>query len=187
MGEAAPVVVTHLLGPGGLDRVEAWADSTNVASLKVARRCGLTERGRIPRGEGEAVVLGRTNNEGAQDLYGTDPVLAVRDVLATLDLVCQALGCQPAFRYGEPVSYAGVRAGPWSSSRGFHLAAAGEEQPIAPVTLYVHCGAPVADRYARARAAGARLAGPPQPMPWGRTEFTLLLPEGHRLIVGGPV
>lgn len=192
MSEAARAVVDHLLGSGGPDRVEAWADATNGASITVARRCGMTERGRFPRAtpdrrRSETVVMGRVRKEQPQDLYAAEAVLPVRDVRATLDLLAGALDCGTAFASGDPVSRAGVRIGPWSSSRGLHLQAVAPDEEICPMTLYVHCGAPVGDMYARVRAAGGTVDGPPESRPWGRVEFTFRLPDGHRLVIGGPV
>ena len=191
MGEAAPAVVEHLLVAGGLDRVEAWADSGNTASIRVAGRCGLTERGRFAarRSDGrpyETVVLGRFRADRPQELYAAEAILAVRDVSTTLEFLCAALGCEVGFVAGDPPFRAGVRTGPWTTSRGFQLIAAGDQPQIAPAAVHVHCGAPVRELQARAEAAGGRLDGPAEDMPWGRTEFTLRLPEGHVLVVSGP-
>src|ERR1700722_18620490 len=49
MSEAASEVVPFLLAQPGVDGLEAWADSRNIGSLKVAARAGLTERARLPR------------------------------------------------------------------------------------------------------------------------------------------
>ncbi|MDW5324866.1 GNAT family N-acetyltransferase [Plantactinospora sp. KLBMP9567] len=191
MGEAAPAVVEHLLGAGGLGRVEAWAERGNIASIRVARRCGLAERGRFaarhPDGRPyETVVLGRLRADRPQQLYAAEAVLPVRDVSATLEFLCAALGCEVGFVAGDPPFRAGVRTGPWTSSLGFQLISAGDRPQIAPAMVYLHCGAPVRDLQARVEAAGGRLDGPAEEMPWGRTEFRLRLPEGHALVVSGP-
>lgn len=47
--EAARTVVPYLLDQDGVDGLEAWVDSANVASLGVARAAGLAEVARLPR------------------------------------------------------------------------------------------------------------------------------------------
>jgi RimJ/RimL family protein N-acetyltransferase/uncharacterized glyoxalase superfamily protein PhnB len=190
MSEAAAAVVEHLLGVVGLDRVEAWADTNNVASIKVARRCGLTERGRLARSDREgrrheSIVLGRYREERPQDLYAAEVVLPVRDVATTLGFLRQALGCETDFVVGDPMIRAGIRFGPWSSSRGLQLTAT--EDTVHGITVYVHCGAPADRLYADVQAAGGRTDAPPASTPWGRVEFNLRLPEGHVLCISSVV
>ncbi|SCF07861.1 Protein N-acetyltransferase, RimJ/RimL family [Micromonospora haikouensis] len=192
MGEAVAAVVAHLLGPGGLDLVEAWADATNTASLAVARRGGFTERGRFaarhPDGRRhETVVLGRRRIEDPTDLYAAEVVLPVRDVAGTLDFLHRAFDCTTAFRHGEPLQRAGVRLGPWSSSRGLQLALAPPDSRIDPATVYLHGGAPAELLRERCLAAGGSVPDPIRDQPWGRFEFSVQLPEGHRLVIGTPV
>ncbi|GIJ21072.1 GNAT family N-acetyltransferase [Micromonospora lutea] len=190
LGEAAPAVADHLLGPAGLAHVEAWVDSDNPASAGVARRAGLTERGRFaqagrdgrPR---ETVIFGRSAEPASAVVYAVEVVLPVRDVDATVALLVAALGGHETYRHGEPTRRAGLRLGPWSTSPGVQVAHV-VENAVAPCTLYVHCAAPVADRYARARDAGVNVVDEVQARPWGRTEFTFRLPEGHLVVVGGP-
>lgn len=47
--EAACAVVPYLLAQDGVDGLEAWMDSRNVASVRVALATGMTERTRLPR------------------------------------------------------------------------------------------------------------------------------------------
>ncbi|MFY1632224.1 GNAT family N-acetyltransferase [Solwaraspora sp. WMMB335] len=192
MGDAVAAVVAHLLGQGGLDLVEVWADATNTASLAVARRAGLTERGRFaarhPDGQRhETVVLGRRRSEDPADLYAAEVVLAVRDVGSTLDFLQEALNCTLAFRHGRPLSRAGVRFGPWSSSRGIQLALAPPASRIAPAVVYLHAGAPAEVLRERCLRAGGCVPEPVTDQPWGRFEFSVQLPEGHQLVVSTPV
>lgn len=190
-GEAVAALVDHLFATGAVERVEAWADASNTGSIGVARRAGLTERGRFTLstpvgGTREKVVLGRLREPRAQHFYLAHPVLPVRDVEATLDLLRTGLGLEPGFRVGEPAQYAAARLGPWSVGPGLRLALAPGGEPIAPVTVALDAGTSLAGLAARWTAAGGRTGGPVRRMPWGAYELCCLLPEGHRLLVGGP-
>ncbi|MFI0724197.1 GNAT family N-acetyltransferase [Streptomyces sp. NPDC021224] len=190
-GEAVAALVEHLFTAGGLERVEAWADASNTGSIGVARRAGLTERGRFTMstpvgGTREKVVLGRVAGAGPQRFYLAHPVLPVRDVEATLALLHAGLGLEPGFRVGEPALYAAARLGPWSVGPGLRLALAPGDEPIAPVTVALDAGIPLAGLALRYAAAGGRTDGPVRRMPWGEHELCCLLPEGHRLVVSGP-
>jgi hypothetical protein len=106
----------------------------------------------------------------------------VRDVRATARLLCEVLGLRVQFEYGEPTSF--VRIGPtvWSGSGGIDIGQS--ENP--PTTFVAEIGIPTDECYQRALASGVETEGPPEDMPWPRREFTLLLPEGHRIRVSGP-
>ncbi|NUS13105.1 MAG: GNAT family N-acetyltransferase [Streptomyces sp.] len=190
-GEAVAALVAHLFGAEGLERVEAWADAANAGSIGVARHAGLTERSRFMistpvGGTREKVVLGRTRPQLPQAFYQAHPVLPVRDVEACLGLLAAGIGLVPGFRVGTPVRYAAARLGPWSDGPGLRLALA-DEGPIAPVTVALDCGVPLAGLAARHTAAGGRTEGPVRRMPWGAHEVCCLLPDGHRLLLGGPM
>jgi ribosomal-protein-alanine N-acetyltransferase len=190
MSEAVAAVVEHLFASAPIDRVEAWANADNIGSIRVAQRCGLTERARFSRRDDlgilrETVVLGRFRRlDEPQGLFGVDAVLPVRDVDATVALLADGLGFSPGFRTGDPTAYAVVRIGPWTNSRGMRLRRAGPAA-IAPVTVAIDCGTPIAHLHARYVAAGGLADGPPAERPWGGLEFSCLLPEGHRLDVSG--
>ncbi|MFI0897437.1 GNAT family N-acetyltransferase [Streptomyces sp. NPDC020983] len=190
-GEAVAALVEHLFAAGGLERVEAWADAANTGSIGVARRAGLTERSRFTMstpvgGTREKVVLGRLRAPGPQRFHLAHPVLPVRDVDASLALLHAGLGLEPGFRAGEPAHHAAARLGPWSAGPALRLALAPGGEPIAPVTVVLDAGTPLAGLAARWTAAGGRTGGPVRRMPWGAYELCCLLPEGHRLLVGGP-
>jgi len=190
MTEAVAAVVAHLFETGSVDRIEAWANSDNIGSIRVAQHSGLTERARFARRDDlgvlrETVVLGRFRRlDEPQALFGADVVLPVRDVDATLHLLTAGLGCSPGFRTGQPTRYAVARLGPWTNGRGVRLRRT-DRGTIAPVTVAIDCGIPVADVYARVLAAGGRTEGPPKEQPWGAVEFCCLLPDGHRLEISG--
>lgn len=190
-GEAVAALVDHLFAAEGTERVEAWADAVNTGSIGVARRAGMTERGRFTMstpvgGTREKVVLGRVREPGPQRFYLAHPVLPVRDVEATLALLHAGLGLEPGFRVGEPARYAAARLGPWSVGPGLRLALTPGGEPIAPVTVALDAGVPLAGLADRWTAAGGRTDGPVQRMPWDAYELCCLLPEGHRLLIGGP-
>ncbi len=190
MTEAVAAVVAHLFETAPVDRLEAWANSDNFGSLRVAQRNGFTERTRFARRDDlgslrETVVLGRYRQLAEpRPLFGADVVLPVRDVDATLALLAAGLGFAPGFRIGQPTQYAVARLGPWTNSRGVRLRRE-DQGAIGPVTVSVDVGVPVADVYARVVAAGLRTDGPPQEQPWGAVEFCCVLPEGHRLEISG--
>lgn len=95
MGEAAPVVVDHLLSQPGIDGVEAWIDTRNTRSLGVARRARLDLRARLARvyadHTAQQVVMGRAAEPHDDDVLAVRPSLPVRDVAAT----CKLLGQRP--------------------------------------------------------------------------------------------
>jgi hypothetical protein len=187
-GEAVSILVEHLFTVEDLERVEARADAANAGSIGVARLTGLTERGRFMLsspvgGTREKFVLGRTGHQSGQPFCQAHPVLPVGDVEATLGLLHAGLGLEPGFRVGDPVQYAAARLTAWSNGPSLRLALAGGE-PITPVTVALDSGGSLAARYL---AADGRTEGPVKQMPWGAYELCCLLPEGHRLLIDGPL
>jgi len=191
-GEAVAAVVEHLMAAEGVERVEAWADAANLGSIGVARRAGLSERGRFMLssplgGTREKVVLGRTRGQENQAFYAAHPVLPVRDVEACVRLLCDGLGLTLGFRIGEPTQYASLRLGPWTMGPSLRLDRTDDEQlaRMTPVTVAVDSGVRLSGLEARFIAAGGRTEGPVHQMAWGAYELCCLLPEGHRLLIGG--
>jgi hypothetical protein len=190
MGEAAAAVVPWLLAQPGVAGLEAWIDSTNLASLGVARRAGMEERARLPRTYddriAQTIVMAIAARREDPVVFSIAPVLAVRDVDATATLLRDLLDLRVAWSAGEPrTRVAQLAHAPWSGSPGLQLRAA--DGPIDPAELAVETGVRVDDVHARALAAGLEVREPPGNRPWYRRDFTLRLPEGHRLTVSGPV
>lgn len=193
MGEAAPVVVDHLLAQPGITGVEAWIDSRNTRSLGVARRARLSERARLTRvyadHTAQSVVMVRATEPRDPDVLGVRPVLPVRDVRVTAQLLVDVLGLHVAFEHGEPPTLVRLGVDPWSGSPGPDVVSAGGVSggEDGPVRVAVDIGIPTDTVYERARAAGVEIVEPPQDQPWYRREFTFRLPEGHAVRVLGPL
>ncbi|SHF86459.1 bleomycin family antibiotic N-acetyltransferase TlmB [Streptoalloteichus hindustanus] len=189
--EAAGAVVEHALGPLDLPRVEAWVEATNERSLAVARRVGLTERGRLaqryPHRERphEMVVLGRARDHEPTPMLNAEVALPVRDVAATLTLLREALGGRTLFSVGDPPEVAGVSFGPWSVGPRLQLVST-RRWRIARVTLYLDVGVELEALHDRAVDAGADVVQRPTEQPWGMRECVVQLPEGHHIVLTAP-
>jgi uncharacterized glyoxalase superfamily protein PhnB len=183
-------VIEYAFGPLGLDRVEAWVDSTNVRSLATARRVGLTEYGRLaqryPHREQphESIVLGRSREPEPTAVLNVEATLPVRDIATQVDLLRSVLGARTLYAVDDPPSMVGVVFGPWSVGPGLRLVTASSS--IAPVTVTVDVGTEFDASYGRATATGADVASVPVEQPWGMREFVLRLSDGHQLVVTGP-
>jgi RimJ/RimL family protein N-acetyltransferase/uncharacterized glyoxalase superfamily protein PhnB len=188
--EAVTAVIEYAFGPLGLDRVEAWVDSTNVRSLATARRVGLTEYGRLaqryPHREQphESIVLGRSREPEPTAVLNVEATLPVRDIATQVDLLRSVLGARTLYAVDDPPSMVGVVFGPWSVGPGLRLVTASSS--IAPVTVTVDVGTEFDASYGRATATGADVASVPVEQPWGMREFVLRLSDGHQLVVTGP-
>ncbi len=189
MGEAAPVVVDHLLAQPHIDGVEAWIDTRNVRSLGVARRARLDERARLPRVYADhlaqQVVMARAAAPRDQDVLAVRPTLHVRDIHASAELLTTVLGLRTSFLYGDPPTFARLGVGEWSGSPGLDLRAA--DGAVTPTPVAVDIGVETDTVHARALAAGMEVRTPPTDQPWYRREFTFVLPEGHVVRVIGPL
>ncbi len=187
MSEAACAVVPFLLAQPGVDGLEAWADSRNIGSLKVAVRAGLAERARLPRSYddsvGQTVVMAIAAQPVDPTVFSITAALEVHDVEATARLLCDVLGMHIAWMYGDPVGVGEIAVARWSGSAGIQLRRRGGEVRASEVTFEV--GVWVDDIHARVQAAGLQVVEPPADRPWGRRDFTFALPEGHRIGVSG--
>jgi hypothetical protein len=189
MTEAAAAVVEYAFDTLGLERVEAWVDTTNIRSLAVARRIGLTERGRLAQRyphrntPHESIVLGRSRRPEPTGALDVEVTLAVPDLAEVLELLRSVLGARTQYVVGDPPTVAGVVLGPWSVGPRLRLAAT---PVIAPVTVTVDVGTEFDASYARAAAAKADIASPPVEQPWGMREFVIRLSGGHHMVLTGP-
>ncbi|HET6734008.1 GNAT family N-acetyltransferase [Mycobacterium sp.] len=189
MTEAAAAVVEYAFGTLGLARVEAWVESSNIRSLSVARRIGLTERGRLAQRyphrntPHESIVLGRSRQQEPASALDVEATLAVPDLAAVLELLRSVLGARTGYVVGDPPTVAGVVLGPWSVGPRLRLAATPQ---VTPVTVTVDVGTEFDAAYARAVAVRADIAAPPVEQPWGMREFVIRLPGGHHMVLTGP-
>jgi RimJ/RimL family protein N-acetyltransferase/catechol 2,3-dioxygenase-like lactoylglutathione lyase family enzyme len=185
--EAASAIVPFLLAQAGVDGLEAWADSRNIGSLKVAARAGLTERARLPRSYDDHVAQTVVMAVAAEPVDPTvltiTTALEVHDVEATAQLLCEVFGLHIAWTHGDPVGIGEVAIAPWSGSAGIRLRRRDGQVQATEVTFEV--GVWVDDIHARVQAAGLHVVEAPGDRPWGRRDFTFALPEGHRIGVSG--
>ncbi|MER7247773.1 GNAT family N-acetyltransferase [Kribbella sp. NPDC000426] len=187
MSEAARAVVDHLLEQPSIAGVEAWIDSRNVRSIAVARHAGLDLVGRLPRtldgGEiAQSVVMGRAAKPTDPTTFAIMPVLEVRDVAGTARLLCDVLGLQIRFELKDVVHLGFTE---WNGQSGLEVRRA--TGPVSPAAIMVEVGVLVDPLYDAVRSAGLVESTAPEDMPWYRRTFTLVLPEGHRLTISGPV
>ena len=176
-----------LLAQPGVDGLEAWADSRNIGSLKVAARAGLTERARLPRSYddhvGQTVVMAIAAKPVDPSVFSVTAALEVHDVERTARLLCGLFAMHIAWLHGEPAGVGEIAVAPWSGSPGIQLRRREGEVRATEVTFEV--GVWVDDIHDRVQAAGLDVIEPPADRPWGRRDFTFALPEGHRISVSG--
>jgi RimJ/RimL family protein N-acetyltransferase len=185
--EAASAIVPFLLAQPGVDGLEAWADSRNIGSLKVAARAGLTERARLPRSYGDhvaqTVVMAIAAEPADPSVFTVTAALRVDDVEATAQLLCGLLGMHAAWMHGDPVGIGEIAVAPWSGSAGISLQR--RDGQVRPTEVTFEVGVWVDDIHARVQAAGLAVIEAPGDRPWGRRDFTFALAEGHRISVSG--
>jgi RimJ/RimL family protein N-acetyltransferase len=186
MSEAARAVVDHLLRQPSISGVEAWIDSRNVRSIAVARHAGLDLVGRLPRAQdgeiAQSVVMGRAADPSDPTTFGVSPVLFVKDVAGTARFLCELLGLHIGFQLDHFVQLGFTE---WNGQSGIVVQRAAG--PVPPAALTLDVGVLVDALHEAARAAGLVDSTPPEDTPWYRRTFTLVLPEGHRLTISGPV
>jgi RimJ/RimL family protein N-acetyltransferase len=193
--EAARAVVPYLLGQPGVDGLEAWVDSANVASLGVARAGGLAEVARLPRvypdRVAQTIVMARAAEVSDPAVFGVGPIVPVVDVRASARLLQDAFALHLAWAYPDPPSVVSLAVAPWSGAQGLQLVA--REAPIAPLEFVVDLGIHVAEVRRRLgdaspspNAPGLVVLEEPADMPWYRCEMVVGMPEGHRIRVSGP-
>ncbi|MFG1908473.1 hypothetical protein [Kribbella sp. NPDC048928] len=114
--------------------------------------------------------------------FGISPVLYVQDLEGTVRLLCSLLGMQVRFQLGD-LAHLGCTI--WNGQGGLEVKRT--PGPVAPATISVDVGVLVDPLCEAALAAGLSESTAPEDMPWVRRTFTLVLPDGHRLAVSGPV
>jgi len=112
-------------------------------------------------------------------------VLPVRDLATAVAFYRDRLGFEVGFEWGEPPTYAILRA----AETSIHLSRIdppgdGEEpRPIHPTLLYLFTH-DVDALHDAVRDAGAEIAFPLQDLEYGMREFEVHDPDGHRLCFG---
>ena len=111
------------------------------------------------------------------------PVIATRDVAATVRYFEQTLGFEQQWVWGEPPVYAGVKAGGALVYIGLdpEMAAAIQERRLGPdLFLWVN---DIESVYARHRERGAEIVEELAERPWGVKQYVLREPNGYLLKV----
>lgn len=190
MSEAARAVVPYLLAQDGVDGLEAWVDSRNLASIGVARAAGMTERGRLPLVHTEyvaqTIVMARAAVPVDPEVFGSVPTLVVSNVEETVRLLQAVLTCHVAWAVAEPPTLVFLAFEPWSGSQGLRVAESPAAAIPTPGELLLDVGISVDTVRSRVAAAGLTVTAEPVDEPWGRREMAFLLPEGHLVRVSGP-
>lgn len=189
--EAVTAILEYAFENTGLERVEAWVESTNTQSIAVCRKAGLTERGRLAQRYDhldqphEMIVFGRSKERDPASMVHLEPLLSVEDVEATAELLRSALAARVVFTVGEPAEMAGMVFGPWTTGPSVRLVRK-PRQDCAPVEFVLDAVSGSADLHHAATESRAKEIEPPVRQPWGRTEFAFRLSEGHRIVVSTP-
>lgn len=116
-------------------------------------------------------------------IVAANPVLAVHDLQASAEWYREVLACE---------SYE-VDAGNWvfcrSGSIQFMLGRCPDTPPASEIGDHSYVAYLEVDDvhayYARAKAAGAEVSKELRREPWGRDEFGIRSPDGHRFMVAG--
>lgn len=203
MSEAVRGVLAFGYDQMGLDRVELWIDSRNVASQRVAERTGFTRRAAFLQkyahaaGSHEKLVYGMHSEEWRTPpgtprkqpapAYGLHPILAVADVRKTAEYYRDRLGFEIDFLYGQPPRYAGISLREWTATgASIHLSHTETPPATDAVSLYLDIGPDIDRLFARYKAQGVEIADEPASMPWGQREFTIKDCNGYTLRFGTP-
>jgi RimJ/RimL family protein N-acetyltransferase/catechol 2,3-dioxygenase-like lactoylglutathione lyase family enzyme len=187
--EAARIAVAYLLSQPGVDGLEAWVDSDNLASIGVARAARMTERGRLPRvyadRVAQTVVMARAAVPADPEVFAATPTLLVADLETSVRVLRQVLALHVLWQVPDPPTLAFLGFGPWSASPGFRVQQSPGARRAQP-ELLLEVGISVDVIAARVHAAGLRLLEPPTERPWYRREVALELPGGETVRISGP-
>lgn len=187
----------------GLDRVELWIDSRNLASQRVAERTGFKRRAAFRQkyahqaDSHEKLVYGMhseewrtapgTPREQPVEAYSLHPILAVADVRRTAEYYRDRLGFEIDFLFGQPPRYASVSLREWTATGAcIHLSHADAPPAADAISLYVNVGPDIDRLCARYKAKGVAIAAEPASMPWGQREFAVKDCNGYTLRFGTP-
>jgi RimJ/RimL family protein N-acetyltransferase/catechol 2,3-dioxygenase-like lactoylglutathione lyase family enzyme len=187
--EAARTAIPYLLAQDGVDGLEAWVDSQNVASLGVARAVGMSEGGRLPRSYrdrvAQTIVMARASRPRDADVFGMFSPLPVTDLAETIRLLTGVLDLHLAWAYPDPPRVAFLAVTPWSGSPGFQLEQVAHRVDH-PHRVCFDVAVLVDEISERVLRFGVDIVEPPHEQPWARREMAFKLPDGHLVTVSGP-
>lgn len=186
-GEAARAAVPYLLAQDGVEGLEAWIDSRNVASLGVARAAGMSLGGRLPRdggGVAQTLVMVRAARRDDPEVLSSFTTLGVRDLRAAIESLRSVLRLHVAWALPDPPRIAFLAFEPWSGSPGLQLTRV--DGAIVPQELSVEVAVAVDEVRARVVRAGLTVVDEPAEQPWFRREMSFRTADGHLIRVSGP-
>ncbi len=115
-------------------------------------------------------------------LHGMHPVLAVRDVVKSVDYYRDMLGFHIDFVHGDPPVHARVCADPFYSTPTVHIRFEPLEPGVAPspsVYLWVHVGTGLDRLFEVYRDRGVKIVSEPKDRPWGLRQFVVEDCDGY--------
>ncbi len=187
----------------GLDRVELWIDSRNLASQRVAERTGFKRRSAFPMQylheatPHEKLVYGiraeewrpgsGTSRRRLIEAYSLHPVLPVKDVRTTAEYYRDKLGFEIVFIFGTPARYGAVTLREWTAT-GAHirLRQVDTPPPAEGLSLYLKVGPGIEALYETYKARGVDFVSELSPMSWGECEFAIRDCNGYVLEFAAP-
>ncbi|MBT3211407.1 MAG: GNAT family N-acetyltransferase [Planctomycetaceae bacterium] len=189
MSESVRCVVETLLRSGAFQGLEAWINADNKASIAVALKAGMTERGRMPiyyktrDTPHQNVVFGRATGDQDPSMMGLRTVLSVLDIRSTAEFLKKALGFHVEFIAGDPPSFGGLALSPFSGSQGIYLSAAANADDITPAVLVILVDGNVDLKADIAKKAGAEVGEPHDDQT--HRSYSVNLPDGHEVRIRG--
>ncbi len=175
------------IGPGGAcsrdarNRRSAAASRNTVSVLgDIARRRVSTLTGQARRFDQRRATAGADARLGAMRMLGADPVLAVHDCSRSAAWYAAVFGCE----VNDIGGWAFCRVG----SVVFRLGTCRNTVPASEIGDHSYVAYLQVDDvdafHERALAAGANVTKAPTTEPWGKREFAVRSPDGHRFMVG---
>ena len=183
----------------GIAGIELWIHAHNRRSRRLAEKLGATVKGQTllgyDRGMAPAVIYGllretwRGGDPDVPTIHAIEPVLAVRDLTASVEWWCDLLGFAVGLTIGEPPRLVKVVPTPgFAGVPGIELRAAtdADAHTVGTATLSILAGLDLEERARRAVGYGARVLTPLGRRPWGLVEIELADPDGNRIRLTSP-
>lgn len=197
MSEAVAAALAQGFGPMGLDRVELWIESRNLASRRLAERAGFTRRAAFPQkyphdgAVREKLVYGLRREEWRPGEAAPPratrptrlmPVLAVWDVAATAAYYRDTLGFTVEFMVGDPPAYGGVAFREWTATgASLRFRRSKALPPRHSIWLRIEVGPDIDALYGAYRERGVEVERELASMDWGEREFAVRDCNGYLL------
>ena len=180
-------------------KVELWIDETNAASIRVAQKLGFGLKGSIQHKYSHResyhtmLVYGLLPPDKVSvsaidsrvQMYRSEPVLMVHDVLKTVNFYKEKLGFNIDFVFGEPADHAGISYAEWTGQGVIiQLTRVPEERELTPSSyLHIIIDENIDKLYESYGKAGVELISELQNKPWGMREFAIRDLNGYALVL----